>query len=285
MARRESLPGFIADVMAWRGSNAIRRMSMAERGVYWEMLIEQWLKRYLPDDAQAVADAIATTQSQVDEVLAAWPVVRRKFTEATNGVQRIYNVQLEATRKKQVRNLQKWSNAGRVAGKASANKRRRDKQLPTNDRSTTVNDSERLATIEVSRVEVSRGEESKDRVPRETGARPWSGPVIGRNPHISHASCGPNLQWCVPAAVHAKLAELLAPKHQGDRDVAKEHLTEWYESVWAELPADYVMRGDAFKWWEAKFDAAFVTETPSQPQTNKRITGLVAGGNAFLQGK
>ncbi|HEX7766726.1 MAG TPA: hypothetical protein VF443_08425, partial [Nitrospira sp.] len=73
MSARESLPGFIFDVQAWRGSNAIKRMSMAERGVYLEMLFEQWDKRILADDPQAVAEAIATTPEQIAEVLAAWP--------------------------------------------------------------------------------------------------------------------------------------------------------------------------------------------------------------------
>lgn len=88
-------------------------------------------------------------------------------------------------------------------------------------------------------------------------------PIIGRNPHIQHAVCDPSLSYCVPSAVHHKLADLLAPKHAGDREAAKIALIAWYPTIWSTLPAGTVM-GDAFKFWQGHFDAAFVTPAPKK---------------------
>lgn len=95
MRRGDSFP---FDVKDWRGSRAVQRMSFSERGVYFDMMLEQWDHGPLPDDPQQVADAIASTDTHQAEVLAAWPVVRRKFVEVAPG--RIQNQRLERARQK-----------------------------------------------------------------------------------------------------------------------------------------------------------------------------------------
>jgi len=132
-------PGFYFNVEEWRGSRSVGRMSMAERGVYLEMMIEQWLRRTLPDNVEEIADAIAITAEQNAEVVAAWPVVRRKFITDASG--RILNVKVEQVRRKQRANLRERREAGRLAGKASAAKRAAAKGLTVNDRSTPVQPS------------------------------------------------------------------------------------------------------------------------------------------------
>jgi uncharacterized protein YdaU (DUF1376 family) len=91
------------------------------------------------------------------------------------------------------------------------------------------------------------------------------GPIIGRNPHLEHAACDDTLSRCVPAAVHRKLADALAPRYGGDRDAAKAALERWYADVWATLPADFVM-GEAFRFWQSRFDAQLATKeaTPAR---------------------
>jgi hypothetical protein len=86
--------------------------------------------------------------------------------------------------------------------------------------------------------------------------------IIPRNPHLSHAACDDRLVWCVPDAVHRKLADRLAPRYDGDRERAGAALVAWYQTVWAGLPADYVMTADAFKFWQQQFDAAFASAPP-----------------------
>lgn len=127
------LPKFLFDVPGWRSSRTIQRMSMAERGVYLEMLLEQWEKRNLPDSAEAVADAIATTDAQAAEVLAAWPVVRRKFITSRGDKSRIYNETMERTRRSQREGRRKRQDAGSKGGKSKAAKHTKESELqPSN---------------------------------------------------------------------------------------------------------------------------------------------------------
>lgn len=83
--------------------------------------------------------------------------------------------------------------------------------------------------------------------------------------HLTHAACDPSFSRCVPSAVHAKLVNHLAPKHGGDRAAAGDALHAWYPTVWASLPADFVM-GDAFKFWQGRFDQAFASVDPAAPK-------------------
>jgi hypothetical protein len=79
--------------------------------------------------------------------------------------------------------------------------------------------------------------------------------------HVKHAACDPTRSRCVPTAVHAKLSDLLAPRHGGDRQAAGSALKTWYREVWATLPADHVM-GDAFAFWQARFDGVYASKHP-----------------------
>lgn len=91
--------------------------------------------------------------------------------------------------------------------------------------------------------------------------------------HLNHAACDDTYSRCVPNPVHEKLANSLAPKHNGDRESAKSALKAWYPTIWATLSADFVI-GDAFKFWQARFDTAFtakvVTVAPAPKPRNCR---------------
>lgn len=132
--------GFIFNVERWFGSVTQQRMSFTEKGVYLAMLFQQWRdrRRSLPDDAHAVADLIAVTAAQVEDVIAAWAVVREKFVASKHTSGRIYNVELERTRRTQRAKRRKLAEAGRAGGKASVAKRRSVKNLDSIDRSTVV---------------------------------------------------------------------------------------------------------------------------------------------------
>lgn len=103
------------------------------------------------------------------------------------------------------------------------------------------------------------------------------GAMVGSLPkdHLSHAMCDDSFSRCVPDAVHAKLVGLLAPKYRGDRELTARALFEWYPTVWASLPSDFVM-GDAFKFWQPRFDAAFASSSePAAPRLGKQSTRLL----------
>lgn len=123
--------GFFFNVEKWFGSTAVRRMSYREKGVYLEMMLQQWRERTrnLPDSPDAVADLITITPEQAADVAAAWAVVRRKFVTSKHDPRRIYNIEVECTRRKQRANRRNRENAGRAGGKASAAKRWGTKEL------------------------------------------------------------------------------------------------------------------------------------------------------------
>lgn len=104
--------------------------------------------------------------------------------------------------------------------------------------------------------------------------------------HLRCAACDPTFSRCVPEAVHGKLMNLLAPQHGGDREEASRALQAWYPTVWASLPAMFVM-GDAFRFWQGRFDAAFATvdPRPDRPQAPTSRVPSAADTAAMLREK
>ncbi len=104
---------------------------------------------------------------------------------------------------------------------------------------------------------------------------------IGGSPraHLRHVWCDPaTFARCVPEAVHSKLANMLAPKHGGDRAKASAALLAWYPTVVAAMPSDAPI-GDEFKFWQRQFDAAFVAAVGTvagvaQPGRTSAVPGV-----------
>lgn len=110
---QESSPAFQLYVKEWRSSRAVMRMSFAERGMYLEMLLEQWENLSLPDDPAAVAELIG---GKTPEWVKAWPLLRRNF--AANEDDRIVNLRLEKERIKQRSRSKRQSDKGRSGADA-----------------------------------------------------------------------------------------------------------------------------------------------------------------------
>lgn len=111
----EQAPAFQWYVKEWRSSRAVMRMSFAQRGMYLEMLNEQWENLTVPDDPAACADLLGGT---VAEWTKAWPVLRRKFVDAEDEPGRILNIRLEKERDKQHGRRQKCSEKGKIGAAA-----------------------------------------------------------------------------------------------------------------------------------------------------------------------
>lgn len=132
---------------------------------------------------------------------------------------------------------------------------------------------------------VVRGSEVLVFAGKGSGGNQSGGAMAGALPreHLAHALCDETFSRCVPKAVHAKLVNALAPKHQGNRDAANVALRAWYPTVWATLAADCVV-GDAFKFWQEHFDAAFASKTSavSSPGSTGRTGAAPAGKYAAV---
>lgn len=105
------------------------RMSFAQRGMYLEMLLEQWEHYSLPDDPAAVAEIIG---GLVEEWTAAWPTLRRKFVDrralprdgaCDPALKRIVNLKLESIRG----SLRRFKKVASVGGKKRASSAKRGK--------------------------------------------------------------------------------------------------------------------------------------------------------------
>jgi hypothetical protein len=127
-------PAFQFHIHDYRGSRSVQRMTYAQRGMYVEMLCEQWDKGSIPDCPRACADILGGT---IEEWEANWPALRRNFVDRRNrpraphenpiptdhnAARQIINLRLEKYR----RSLRKWrgvlSDAGKKGGRAKAQK-------------------------------------------------------------------------------------------------------------------------------------------------------------------
>lgn len=102
----------------WRGSRAVQKMTALERGIYRELLDEQWRLGSLKNDREWLANAALCTSEEID---AAWPVLAPMFQplDGTDG-QLIANDRLEAERTEADRQRVSRAVAGSLGGKAKA---------------------------------------------------------------------------------------------------------------------------------------------------------------------
>lgn len=110
----ETSPAFQFYVKEWRSSRAIMRMTFAQRGMYLEMLLEQWENLSLPDSAEVCADIIGGKPS---EWIRNWAALRRNFVDGS-APGRIVNARLERERAKQRNGHQRASDRGSAGAAA-----------------------------------------------------------------------------------------------------------------------------------------------------------------------
>ena len=111
---REASPAFQFYVKEWRSSRSIMRMSMCERGMYLEMLLEQWENLAVPDSADACHELIG---GKLAEWRKAWPTLRRRFVPHDDG-SGIFNIRLEFERSKQQSRSKRSEDKGRAGAAA-----------------------------------------------------------------------------------------------------------------------------------------------------------------------
>lgn len=102
----------------WRGSRAVQKMTAAERGIYRELLDEQWRLGHIVNDPAWLAEAAMCTEQ---ELANAWQVLSKCFPpiENTDG-QLLANTRLEAERTETDTVRIKRAISGRIGGKANA---------------------------------------------------------------------------------------------------------------------------------------------------------------------
>lgn len=97
---------------AWRGSRRVLRLSLAARGLYRELLDECWRAGSVPDDPEAIAEAVFRPVSEVRRV---WPAVRSFFEHRPDG--RLYSERIRDLRREQEIKHRKAVENGRKGGR------------------------------------------------------------------------------------------------------------------------------------------------------------------------
>lgn len=102
----------------WRGSRGVQKMTALERGIYRELLDEQWRTGHLVNEPAWLADAAMCTEQ---ELANAWQMLSKCFPpiDGTDG-QLLANTRLEAERTENDALRAKRATAGRSGGKANA---------------------------------------------------------------------------------------------------------------------------------------------------------------------
>lgn len=83
------------NVPRWRDSKARMRMSLAERGLYLEMILYQWAELDCPSDLAELARVVAASEADVSSCL---PKVRQEFSRVSGD--RLQNAYLEGVRER-----------------------------------------------------------------------------------------------------------------------------------------------------------------------------------------
>lgn len=264
-------PAFQVYVKEWRSSRSVARMSWSQRGMYWEMLLEQWDSddHSLPDSVEAVADLLG---GRLSEWRTNWPILIKKFPTVAPG--RVANARLEQEREKQ----SKWQKRARKGGSARASR------LLSSKHKQAVSSHEAVHCVSVSDC-VSVCDPVSDCVsasvekepPAQRGATPHSRPTNlihggDQRRHGSHAWCDHARGLCVPYSLHDDL------KKRGMKSEAD--MKAWYQATITSL-GDLAVGDDLFDFWRNAFAAwvGTVTAKPSQ----KRETYVEANMRGFRE--
>lgn len=113
--RRSALPYYRWYWQAWRANRAVQRMTPLARGLYRELLDEQWAEGFVPDDPEKCAEIC---NCRLVDFRREWPAIRERFAVRGPGILINERLELERTSVDEVR--VKNSQAGRRGGLAKA---------------------------------------------------------------------------------------------------------------------------------------------------------------------
>lgn len=102
----------------WRGSRSVQKMTALERGIYRELLDEQWRSGALRNDPEWLAEAAMCTP---DELASAWQTLSKCFppVDGSDG-QLLANTRLESERTENDQKRARLAVAGAMGGLAKA---------------------------------------------------------------------------------------------------------------------------------------------------------------------
>jgi len=121
------LPFFKLFAKDFMTSRAFILMNGLERGVYFSVLLAEWIDGPLPNDAQQLSRLSCITYSEFKK---AWRVVSQRFKISDDGG-KIWNKRLEDERQELTENYEQKSQVGRVAANARWHTKRNANAMQT----------------------------------------------------------------------------------------------------------------------------------------------------------
>lgn len=118
-AQARPLPWFKFDVIRWRMSERVRSMDYAQRGVYLQLLTDQWWEGSIPADAGQLARLLGLSLEEFEPL---WDVVSPAFEPDGSG--RLRNARLAQERLDALDASGRQAAKGRASGAARRGKRR-----------------------------------------------------------------------------------------------------------------------------------------------------------------
>jgi uncharacterized protein YdaU (DUF1376 family) len=154
-------PFYVKD---WLASRSVKRMTLAQRGAYLELLCAQWLDGSLPDDKDELRAILAVSEPEFSKV---WSRVEPMFPVCSDGQRR--NEKLSELREKALEKSEKasasvskrWAKSEQVEPKNDTNVLRTNYDRNTND--IPVNSQELIVNIQESIVKETEGDKPRAR--------------------------------------------------------------------------------------------------------------------------
>ena len=225
-------PAFQFYAKDWLASSAVRRMTLAERGAYIDLLAYAWKDGSIPNDSRSLVSMLGVATRTWKSVA---PAVLARFTEGPNGT-------LVNERQETVRNqLLAFSERQSKAGKAGAEKRW-GRHVP--------------ATRGAIERPMARNSSASASADVRTRTSTHTVPIGSRSEHAGHAACG---RVCVPEKLHSEFERMASPGFD---------VREWYGEIDDEWHANGQPIGDdPFSFWrrrwKERFGATYGTTQPT----------------------
>jgi hypothetical protein len=119
LSELEPLPYYKWWWLDWRANRRVQRMSWQARGLYRELLDEQWKKGSIPSDPQGLAEVCGCTVAEMGRY---WLEIAPCFKAREDG--RLVNSKMENQRTDTDAKRVRLADAGRIGGRVQAKAKR-----------------------------------------------------------------------------------------------------------------------------------------------------------------
>jgi uncharacterized protein YdaU (DUF1376 family) len=228
-------PAYQWNVQDARSDEVFLLMTYEQRGIYRELLDQQWLEGSIPADPSSLAKILRISPAKFQKV---WPLISSKFRPRSDS--RLVNDRLEVYR----RGLDEFVKNQAEKGAIGAAKRW-GSHAPA-IATPMANDSTLTLTKTVTQ------EQERESAPPRTPARSetrTAAPLIAQSSHRNHAICG---VVCLPSAMYEQFLGFC--RHRPDpQGYVSAFFAQWNTRYFEGDRKAHEISGDAFDFWRKRW--------------------------------